>query len=238
MIRQVESVVVYRGFSAINGAPIVAILTGIANPSRNPKTGPMTQLWILAADEAPHLAVKTGGDVAVCGDCPMRPSVAKKGQACYVATYQAPRAVWASRRDMPVDLGLAVDAIRGKALRLGAYGDPAAIPESSGVIQALSAAASMRTGYTHQWRRDYAQWLRPYVMASLDSGTTAEQLTACHASGWRSFRAEVTDDAYSGEIVCPATTESEAQCIDCGLCDGWRGNVSDKQPKSIVIAIH
>jgi len=238
MLRAVEAVVVYRGCSAINGAPIVAILTGLASPSRNPKTGPMAQLWILPANEAPHLAVKTGGDVSVCGDCPMRPSVAKKGQACYVATYQAPRAVWASRRDMPVDLGLAVDAIRGKALRLGAYGDPAAIPESSGVIQALSAAASMRTGYTHQWRRDYAQWLRPYVMASLDSGTTAEQLTACHASGWRSFRAEVTDDAYSGEIVCPATTESEAQCIDCGLCDGWRGNVSDKQPKSIVIAIH
>lgn len=238
MLRSVEAVVVYRGPSAINGSPIVAILTGIANPSRNPKTGPMAQLWILAADEAPHLAVKTGADEAVCGDCPMRPSVAKKGQACYVATYQAPRSVWASRRDMPVDLELAVDAIRGKALRLGAYGDPAAIPESSGVIQALSAAASIRTGYTHQWRKDYAQWLRPYVMASLDAGTTLAELTACHEQGWRSFRAEVVADCYPSEIVCPATTESEAQCIDCGLCDGWRGNATAKQPRSIVIAIH
>lgn len=238
MLRSVEAVVVYRGPSAINGAPIVAVITGIANPSRNPKTGPMAQLWILAADEAPHLAVKTGADEAVCGDCPMRPSVAKKGQACYVATYQAPRSVWQSRRDMPVDLELAVDAIRGKALRLGAYGDPAAIPESSGVIQALSAAASMRTGYTHQWRQGYAQWLRGYVMASLDAGTTAEQLAACHANGWRSFRAEVSAECYPGEIVCPATTESEAQCIDCGLCDGWRGEHNAKQPRSIVIAIH
>lgn len=238
MLRAVEAVVVYRGPSAINHEPIVAILTGLASPSRNPKTGPMAQLWILPADEAPHLAVKTGGDVSVCGDCPMRPSVAKRGQACYVATYQAPRSVWASRRDMPVDLDTAIAAIRGKALRLGAYGDPAAIPETSGVIQALCASASMHTGYTHQWRKSYASWLRGYVMASLDAGTTERELSACHAMGWRSFRAEVSADCYAGEIVCPATTASEAQCIDCGLCDGWRGADNAKQPKSIVIAIH
>jgi hypothetical protein len=137
---------------------------------------------------------------------------------------------------MPVDIELAVDALRGKALRLGAYGDPAAIPEDSGVIQALSAAASMHTGYTHQWRHSYATWLSGYVMASLDAGTTAEQLEACHAQGWRSFRAEVEANPYSREIVCPATTATEAQCIDCGLCDGAR--IGSKQAKSIVIAIH
>ena len=237
VIKLPEAVVVYRGPSAINGAPIVAILTGIANPSNNPKTGPMVQLWILAADEAPHHAVKTGADSAVCGDCPMRPSVAKKGQACYVATYQAPRSVWASRRDMPVDLPGAVAAVRNRALRLGAYGDPAAIPESAGVVQALTAAASTHTGYTHQWRKAFAAWLRPFCMASLDVGTTAEALEACHAQGWRSFRAEVTADPVARrEIVCPATTEAAAQCITCGLCDGARNGT--KQPKSIVIAIH
>lgn len=241
IVREPEpsAIVVYRGPSAINGAPIVAVLTGLDLSSRNPKTGPMAQLWILPADEAPHHAVRSGADVAVCGDCPLRPSVAQRGQACYVATYQAPRSVWQHRRNQPVDLASAVRAVKGKALRLGAYGDPAAIPRSAGVIQKLAKSAGTWTGYTHQWRARSAKWLAKYVMASLDPGTTAAELAACHVKGWRSFRAETIANPVRGrEIVCPATTAAAAKCIDCRLCDGWRGARTARQPKSIVIALH
>ena len=131
-----SAIVVYRGPSAIDGSPIVAILSGLVEPSDNSKTGPMAQLWILPADVAPHEAQRTGEDRSVCGACPMRPSIAPKGSPrCYVKTFQGPLSTWKANHAEPVDLAGAVAALRGKALRLGAYGDPAAIPERSGVVQ-------------------------------------------------------------------------------------------------------
>ena len=76
--------VVYEGPSAINGDPIVAILTLKSN---NVKTGNMAQLWIMARDIAPHIAKKEGNDDAVCGDCPIK-------KECYVLTFQGPLSVW------------------------------------------------------------------------------------------------------------------------------------------------
>jgi len=67
----------WRGASRLDGAPIVAIATGLAAPSSNPKTGPMVQTWILRADVAPHEAQRDGRDASVCGDCPLRPLMAR-----------------------------------------------------------------------------------------------------------------------------------------------------------------
>lgn len=237
--RSADAFVVYRGPSAINGAPIVAILTGTVKPSSNAKTGAMAQLWILAADEAPHVAQRSGADEAVCGDCPMRPKNADKGAAkCYVATFQGPLSTWKARRELPVDLEGAVRAVAGRALRLGAYGDPAAIPESSQVVQRLCGAAATWTGYSHQWRQSYAQWLQPFCMASLDTEHTARETRRANAMGWRTFRVLSADSANAGldsdgpEVVCPYVTRG-IQCVDCGLCAG-----STRQAKSIVIAAH
>ncbi len=76
--------VLYEGPSAINGDPIVAILT---LNSTNKKTGNMAQLWILHKDIPPHIAQKTGDDNAICGDCPIK-------KECYVLTFQGPLSVW------------------------------------------------------------------------------------------------------------------------------------------------
>lgn len=50
------SAIPWRGNSPWDGAPIVAILTGIDGSSVNAKTGPMAQLWIMREDIAPHVA--------------------------------------------------------------------------------------------------------------------------------------------------------------------------------------
>lgn len=76
--RPQNGVVLYEGPSAIDGSPIVAIVTGFKDPSKNDKTGTMLQVWILRADVEPHEAQKTGADSAVCGDCPMRPLLIKQ----------------------------------------------------------------------------------------------------------------------------------------------------------------
>jgi hypothetical protein len=129
--------ILYEGPSLLNGEPIVAIATGLASPSTNRKTGPMIQTWILVQDEAPHLAVKSGNDSAVCGDCPAR------GKWCYVTTFQGPRSIWETWKRggyPPSDL----DELKGKAVRFGAYGDPAAVPFE--VWDEIGIHASMTTG--------------------------------------------------------------------------------------------
>lgn len=197
----------YEGQSLINGDPIVAIATGLKHPSRNRKTGAMIQTWILHRDELPTEAIKTGSDEAVCGSCPAR------GQWCYVQVGQAPNRVWRSFQDNlyePFDL----EAFRGKPLRIGSYGEGAAVPTR--VWADLAAVASFWTGYTHAWRTcDPA--LKNYLMASVDS---LEEYQAAKAQGWRCFRVTANPAIrLKGEARCPYP-ETGLQCIACRHCDG------------------
>lgn len=224
--------VVYAGPSALNGDPIIAILTGTQAPSQNVKTGPMAQLWILVDDETPQGAQRSGADAAVCGNCPMRPLSDSGEPRCYVKTFQGPLATWKSRRSDTPDLAGALRAVSGMALRLGAYGDPAAIPESSGIVQSLCDSAVTWTGYTHQWRAERHRWLQPYCMASVESDRDAWR---AWREGWRTFRVarQAQSHALGGyEVECPYTSRG-VQCIDCGLCMG-----SSRAAKSIVITAH
>lgn len=204
--------VVYEGPSELNGRPIVGIITGLAAPSSNAKTGPMAQLWILDATTEPHLAVKTGEDESVCGDCPAR------NKWCYVTTFQGPLSVYRTwkrggyQRYTP-------DVLEGTVLRFGAYGDPAALPIAT--IRDIGGRVRRFTGYTHQWKHCDSE-LQHYCMASVD--TVSDQREAAR-SGWRTFRVAAPDtDRLKGESVCPASEEAghKITCFDCGACDGHR----------------
>lgn len=205
-------VVVYEGPSVINGRPIVGIVTGLASPSSNVKTGPMAQLWIMDATTEPHVAVKTGEDESVCGDCPAR------NKWCYVTTFQGPLSVWRTWKRGGYQ-GYNENLLHGCALRFGAYGDPAALPVET--ICKLGRAVDRFTGYTHAWRYcDPA--IKSYCMASCD--TPSDQKKAS-ADGWRTFRVAAGDyDRQAGEVICPASEEAGAKitCFDCGACDGRR----------------
>ena len=205
-------VVVYEGPSVLNGAPIVAIITGLATPSTNRKTGPMAQLWILDATTEPHIAVKTGEDESVCGDCPAR------NKWCYVTTFQGPLSIYRTwKRDGYQEYTPSL--LTGAVLRYGAYGDPAAIPIER--IRELGSAVDRYTGYTHQWAGCDPEF-QHYCMASVD--TESDQRQAAE-SGWRTFRvASPDDDRRKGEVICPASDEGghKINCFDCGACDGRR----------------
>lgn len=204
--------VIYEGPSVLNNAPIVAIITGLTSPSNNVKTGPMAQLWILDATEEPHKAVKSGADESVCGDCPAR------GKWCYVTTFQGPLSIyrtWKRGGYSPLE----PSALRGIALRLGAYGDPAALPLS--VIEEITKNVDRYTGYTHAWRYCDKGFQR-FCMASVDS---VEESVVAQRDGWRTFRVTVPDESKrKGESVCPASIEAGKiiTCFDCGACDGHR----------------
>lgn len=230
--------VIYDGPARYTRERILVIATGYGESSTNEKTGPMVQTWILTADECPIEAVRSGADVSICGDCAFRPLAAGDGPRCYVSTFRGPQAVWrtwARGRYLPTSPHAAGVIAResGKAIRIGAYGDPAMAPVR--VWRDLAHAADGKiTGYTHQWRR--APFLRDLCMASVNN---ERELHEAHSLGWRTFRVVAgTAELDRGEISCPASDEAghRTTCARCGLCNGAR-TASDRR-KSIAIIDH
>ena len=211
----------FRGPSPIDGAPIVAIAT---LKSVNAKTGDMVQTWILREDVSPLDAIATGADKSICGNCTHRGRKVKS-RTCYVDIGKSPSSVWSAyHRGQYIDLSNDPETIAiliaQRIVRMGAYGDPAMVPVKQ--WRMLLAAAAGRTGYTHAWRRMWAQALKLYVMASVDS--VAEQDIA-RAMGWRTFRVRTENEPLqSNEFACPASPEAgnKKQCITCKACDGGR----------------
>ena len=235
-------IIIYEGASRIDGKPIVAIFNRITDDSDNDKTGAMVQSWIMRSDMKPNDAVKTGDDVSVCGNCPLRPvnkHMLKPGQKpCYVKTWQAPRSVYAAYVngrylkagvDFPIDL--VKNIFSGLKVRFGSYGDPFALPVSR--IAMVARYAKRITGYSHQWQNPKAGKLSRYCMASVDNESDAIN---AHESGWRTFRTrENKDDVLPNEVICPASKEAgvRTNCAECGLCAG-----NSVQAKSPVIIYH
>ena len=231
-----SSAVVWRGSSLFDGAPLVAVVTGLRGDSANAKTGAgLAQLWILREDLSPLSAISTGADASICGDCKHRGDGTGKSRSCYVAVKNAPRAVWQAYRTgryqtmRPSDVATHL-ASMGMGIRIGAYGDGAAMPVA--VLSALT-SATRHTGYTHAWRARAD--LAPYLMASCD--TPAEQAQAS-AEGWRTFRVRTSSQELGArEISCPASDEAgkRTTCSSCGLCNG--ATATDAR-KDIAIIVH
>jgi hypothetical protein len=210
---------VWQGTSQIDGKTKIAVyLTGGRGkkPSANRKTGAMVQAWIMAIGHAPHDLVREGADQAVCGACPHSGA---QGRTCYVRVDQAPLSIWRAHANKPRGRVAAQIARFGAMpLRIGAYGDPAAVPVYVWRALLRRLKTPYWTGYTHQWERFPS--FRDLCMASVDSAAEADR---ARSAGWRTFRVTAWDrlDLQTGEIECPADSRG-IQCIDCGLCDGAR----------------
>lgn len=212
---------IWEGASPFGGAPIVAILT---TRTTNRKTGDMAQLWILHRDMSPIAALQSGADAAICGACPLRGTNGRQ-RACYVVVPQAPQSVWSTYRrggypHAAPDSATIAAVLRGRRVRLGAYGDPAMLPYT--VVRSVVDAATGHTGYTHQWPVLPREWAG-ILMASADS---IADRRAARAAGWRSFYvvpADTDTAAITGAMECAATrTRNPLQCAECLACAGTR----------------
>jgi len=215
-MKKAKGFIVYEGKSQLDtNVDIVAILT---MKTTNAKTGNMAQLWILHKDIEPHTATKTGDDYAVCGSCPQRHY---NGGACYVTTFQAPLAVYRTYKKGGYAKGLPAFNYHA-SVRLGAYGDPAALPYET-IVDVCSAFGS-HTGYTHQAsHRNFDNRLQGLVMASAD---TYKQAIKLQAKGFKTFRVKLPNDGYlDNEIECLADSKG-LTCEQCGICDGDQKNVA------------
>lgn len=247
----VKGVVFYEGPSLIDGQPIVAIATF---KTANDKTGDVIQTWILRSDYHPMDAINAGHDVSVCGKCPLRGRIAaasertkegvftgattNKDRSCYVLVYTAPSQVWKSYKkgQYPVLDTKHRKLFRGKGLRYGAYGDPAAVPMENWEQLRSFVRGKSKPGYTHQWKlKKFSGWAKS-VMASVH--TVAEKLKA-NSAGWRTYRTIASvDELLPDEILCPASEEGgfRATCDTCGACNGRKG--MDDLRRNIAIVAH
>jgi len=225
-----QHAIIYNGPSLLDGKPIVVIAT---YSNRNTKTGKVVQTYILRSDINPLEASKTGQDFSICGSCPMRGEVTTdpkrkiaKGRKCYVNLGQGVLIVFKSYKRGVYKEGSARDMGRDRFVRVGTYGDPAAVP--SEVWDELLSECETWTAYTHQkpWRPDIA-------MQSADSYDEAKDHWA---EGRRTFRVivDLGDIDKSKETLCPASKEAgrRVQCTACKLCKG------SSNAKSIAIVEH
>jgi hypothetical protein len=224
--------VFYDGPSMLDGQPIIGI--AVTTKSQNGKIGNLVQTYILRADAHPVDAIRTGDDVSICGDCPHRRNPATGARTCYVNVGQSVAAVygaWARGSYPLIDPRDAALQLAGRIVRLGSYGDPAAIPVKH--WRDLLTHAAGRTGYTHQWRN--RPEFRDLIMASADSALDRD---VARSIGWRTFRVRTADEALAArEIVCPASPEGNNRrtCETCQACDGAAGNAARA---SIAIIVH
>ena len=225
-----QHAIIYNGPSLLDGQPIVAIAT---YSNRNPKTGRVVQTYILRADLNPLEASKTGADYSICGNCPMRGTPTAdparkqaKGRRCYVNLGQGVLIVWRSFKRGVYQAGDPRTMGRGRFVRVGTYGDPAAVPQA--VWDELISEASTWTAYSHQsgWRPDIA----------MQSADNHAQAVAHWQAGRRTFRviADLGQLDQANEALCPASKEAgrRVQCTACKLCRGGTA------AKSIAIVEH
>jgi hypothetical protein len=235
-----NGLILWEGNSRIDDRPIVAIITGLEDNSTNKKTGPMAQTWIIGTSVHPHEAIDTGDDVCVCGNCPLRKQ-SSGVRLCYVPQMplgQIYRCFHAGvypeyQPSAHADLLRFRYAVYG--LRIGSYGDPAAVPSQVWLDQIeLARKGRGWTGYTRRWMHPENQIYRDYLMASCFS--IAEQQEAI-ALGWRTYRIKGIGEAnLIDEISCPGSIEMDHStiCANCHLCDG----AASPNAPSITIQIH
>jgi hypothetical protein len=228
--------IIYQGPSLYDGKPIVVIAT---YSERNTKTGGVVQTYILRADMNPLEASKTGDDASICGTCPHRGTPTTdparkqaKGRTCYVNLGQGVLITYRSFLRGVYPDAQTTDARRaigrGRVVRVGTYGDPAAVP--SHVWDDLLAEAESHTAYTHA-----SGWRPEIAMQSADS---LEQARAHWAEGRRTFRVlvDLGDLMPAQEVLCPASKEAgrRTTCAACKLC----GGNATRSPKSVAIVQH
>jgi hypothetical protein len=217
-VRIPDGAIAWRGPSLLGGGEVALVLTGLVNPSKNDKTGPEIQGYVLGTAEGPIESVRTGRDRVICGDCPQRPSA---GGACYVNVAWAPNNVYRRLRRggyPPLD----PEWIRGRVVRWGAYGDPVAVPLE--VYERLLPLLRDWQGFTHQWRSlqpDVEMRWANFLMASVEDEGEA---VVAQLRGWRTFRIRPDEEAelLPFERICPASEEAGyiLDCLRCGQCNG------------------
>lgn len=221
-----NGILVYKGKSQLDGENIIAVAT---KDTKNEKTGDSIQIWILRGDIGPIIAKRLGYDFSICGDCPFRDA-----GTCYVNLCHGPLQIFkAYHNDKYEKLNNTnIEFFRDKEVRLGAYGDPTAIPIF--IWNKIAEISNSIFGYTHQWSNLKFQEYKKYCMASTEDLISYQK---AQKLGWRTFNVKLPgEELFENEYRCPASKEAGflTNCSKCQSCKGVSINIK----KSVAITFH
>jgi len=220
-----RGIVFYNGPSLLDGKPILGIAL---TSTTNSKTGDLIQTYIIKSDLHPQDAINDGSDDTICGKCIHRKTGNKTGKrTCYVFPPAIGQVFKSFIAEKYTDISEENQhTFRGRKIRFGAYGDPAAIPAKTWK-KLLAISGKPHTSYSHQWDRedfDIEAW-RNITMASVE---TLAQKAKANSMGLNTFRVGTDEDKVQrDEMICPASKElgKQLQCEDCMVCSGGKKNV-------------
>lgn len=222
-----NSYVLYCGPSMLDSTvDVVAVVSGFVKASSNGKTKDVLQVSYFRADMHPQDAINTGGDRALCGDCPFTKIGGKGVRLCYVRMQpifgQYRKFSKGGYEALPT-----MDLLNGWKVRLGAYGDPACIPLE--ISHNIVSRALHVKAYTHSWER--FPELSSFCMASVESEADFKRASKL---GFRCFRvrSEFDDSLLKREILC-MNTQRGLNCEDCPFCEGTK-----KRSMHIAVTVH
>ena len=226
--------VIYEGPSVFDGKDIVVIANGFGGAdsrmrSHNSKTGAMIQTWILRADDHPIEHFIMGDDDSICGDCKH-----SKMNTCYVNLMHGPAQVYKAYKRGTYQKANAESLMlfKDSTIRLGAYGDPAAVPMQ--VWESILGVAKNHTAYTHAWKNCDPSY-KKICMASCDTNVEVDEAIAM---GWTPFFAADKDMPMpENSFICPASKEADQRlsCGECMACNGGEYNGKRGYP---IIRVH
>jgi len=211
----------YHGPSVLDPSRTIAAILTLKTSNR--KTGNMAQVWIIDAGPLnPVELSKAKQDDSICGNCLHRQSL---GGACYVNIGQAPLAVYRAfkrGRYEPFNPSEHGHYLTSRRTRLGAYGDPAAVPYA--VLKQITELSLAHTGYTHQ--AAHSAFDSRYTQICMVSADTPKQALKWQALGAHTFRVALAGDTLAAnELECLADSKG-LTCNECGLCDGSTKNIA------------
>ena len=233
-----NGVIIYQGPSLLDGKPIVVIANSL-KVNKNRKIGNTIQTWILKTDMHPQNALKSGDDSTICGQCFHRGEYDKKtdtvkNNTCYVnllkdgvfSIYHAFK-----RGSYPVCDIKFLQLFNDRHVRIGSYGDPAAVPLY--VWETITKHCKDYTGYTHRWRTCDPIYSK-FCMASCEK--VNDYYLATH-KGYRTFRVilDQNEARSENEMACPAQLNDKAHCDKCAFCDGVG---KSRRRKNVTVVFH
>jgi len=260
-LKEFTALKVWQGVSAFDGKEIMAVLSNYATNSDNKKIGlPFCQLYTLPVGVVPNVGFQEKHPT-VCGSC------THLGNGCYVQWQWLLNLYNCTKDQVPYfdsDKGqrLIVDLVKDQLIRIGAAGDPMALP--FWLVKRLVSVSKAHTSYTHAWMNldlvdsvepcpyddEMIQTWQDICMASVDSPA---EYDAARALGWRTFRTLrggldsswvrgsngkdrflESSQLLKGEVECLADSHKKT-CADCMLCDGTRRSM---KIRNVVIGTH
>lgn len=193
--------------------------------SKNEKTGDCVQVSFIPVDMFMDNKIDYEKSETVCPST----CIFYQLKSCYVNLAYSVGAIVKAVRNNRYTQGLDYTKMRGRIIRIGAYGDCSSLPYE--YVEKITKIASGFMNYTHGYK-NCDQRFKNIAMASCE---TIDDALDAQSKGWRTFRVIMPNEPLlENETLCPNSKNANITCNMCLKCNGANG----KSKQNIVVVRH